>query len=158
MAAERAAMDATDPTGGKDPDPSGVGGDHGRRHGRRRPPAVGDGRCQARPGGLPDGSGRRGRERLDGRVVQPDEQASGVDRDGRRDRAGRADRGLRSPRDGQVLGERQPVADQRRFEGDDRPALGERGRDLGADVESVGEHQSSGSSARGVESWRAAAR
>ena len=65
---------------------------------------------------------------------------------------------LRSPRDGQVLGVREPVADQRRFEGDDRTALGERGRDLGADVESVGEHQSSGSSARGVESWRAAAR
>ena len=91
-------------------------------------------------------------------VVQPDEHASGVDRDGRRDRAGRAHGGLRCRRDGQVLGVRQAVADQRRFEGDDRPALGERGRDLGADVESVGEHQSSGSSARGVDSWRAAAR
>ena len=141
LPAERAAMDATDPTGGKDPDPRGVGGDHRRRDGRRRPPAVGDGRCQARPGGLADGSGRGDRERLDGRLVQPDEHAPGVDRDGRRDGAGRAHGGLRSAGDGQVLRVRKPVADQGRFEGDDRPALGERGRDLGADVESVGEHR-----------------
>ena len=158
LPAERAAMDAADPAGRKHPDPRGMGGDHRRRDGRRRPPAIGDGRCQARPGGLADGPGRSDRERLDGRVVQPDEHPTGVDRDGRRDGAGRAHGGLRSPGDGQVLGVRQPVADQRRFEGDDRTALGERGRDLGADVESVGDHQSSGSSARGVDSWRAAAR
>ena len=38
----------------------------------------------------------------------------------------------------EVLRVRQAVADQRRFERDDRPALGQRGRDLRVDRESVG--------------------
>ncbi len=57
-------------------------------------------------------------------------------------------------------GIRQAVADQRGFERDDRPALGQRGRDLRVDRESVGEHRTdrvaavsaSGNSARGVDS------
>ena len=47
-----------------------------------------------------------------------------------------ADGGLRRPRHLEVLGVRQAVADQRRLEGDDGAARGERGGDLRGDVES----------------------
>ena len=77
--------------------------------------------------------GSRG-QRRERRIVEADEQAAVVDRDRRRDRAGRPDRGLRRRRDLDVLRIRQAVADQRGFQGDDRPALGEGGRDLGGDV------------------------
>ena len=67
-----------------------------------------------------------------------------------------------APGDLEVLRVRQAVADQRRFEGDDRPALRQRRRDLR--VRRRGGRgwsapvMPSDSSARGVVSWRAAAR
>ena len=75
--------------------------------------------------------GGRRRERLERRLVEPDQEPAGMDRDGRRDRPGRADRRLGRRRDLEVLRVRQAVADQRRFEGDDRPAGRQGGRDLG---------------------------
>ena len=88
---QRPAMDAADPAGREHPDPGRSGRDHRRRDGRRRPAAVGQRRRQAGPGGLADRAGRSGRERLERGIVQPDEQPAGMDRDRRRDGAGRAD-------------------------------------------------------------------
>ena len=85
--------------------------------------------------------GRCRGEREQGRLVEADQQPPAVDRDRRRDRAGRPDRRLGRGRDLDVLRVRQAVADQRRFERDDRPALGQGGRDVGAGVESVGAHR-----------------
>ena len=100
-------------------------------------------RCrQARARGLADRSRGRRRERIEGLLVEADQQPAGVDRDRRGDRARGADRRLGRPCDVEILRERQAVADQGQFEGDDRPARRQGGRDLGADVESVGEHRS----------------
>ena len=121
-----------------------------RRPARRRGSA-------ARPcGPSPRGRGQ-GHER---RLVQADEQSPAVDRDRRRDRAARPDGRLRGAGDLEVLRVRQAVADQGRFEGDDRPALRQGRRDLRVTTRRsrmVGPVMPSGSSARGVVSWRAAA-
>ena len=58
---------------------------------------------------------------------RPDQHPPVADRDRRRDRAARADGRLGRPGDRDVLGIRQAVADERRLEGDDRPARGEGG-------------------------------
>ena len=55
-----------------------------------------------------------------------------MDRDGRRDRAALADRGLGRARDLEVLRIRQAVADERRLEGDDRAAVGSAAATSGA--------------------------
>ena len=120
---ERAAVDAADAAGREDPDAGGLGRDHRRRDRRRGPAALGQRDGQARPGGLADRAGRGGRERLQGRLVQADEDAAVMDRDRRRDRATLADRRLRRARDLDVLRIRQAVADQGGFEGDDGRAV-----------------------------------
>ena len=101
------------------------------------PPA--ERRGEARSGRLAHRAGRCRGQREQRGLVEADEQPAVVDRHRRRDRPGRPDRSLRGGRDLEVLGIRQAVADQRRFERHDRPALGQRGRDLGIDGESVGE-------------------
>ena len=82
-AGERAAVDAADPACGEHADPGRVGGDHRRGDGRRRPAAAGEGRGEARPGGLPDGPGRCGGQCLELSLIEPDEQPPVVDRHGR---------------------------------------------------------------------------
>ena len=134
---QRPAMDAADPAGREDPD--------ARRHApgsssprpssppnrRRRNAAASVGRAALRT----EPAGRR-RERLRARFVQADQDPAGVDRDGRGDGAGLADRRLGRMRDLEVLRVRQAVADERRLEGHDGAAVGERARDLGRDLRS----------------------
>ena len=140
--AQRPAMDAADAARREDADPGRRGGDHRGRHRRRRPAALGQRHREARPGGLADRAGRGRRERLERRRIQPDEEPPVVDRDGRRDGAiGLADGGLGCRGDLEVLRVRQAVADERRFERDDRPALGQRGGDLGRDDQAAGERR-----------------
>ena len=137
---ERAAMDAADAAGREHPDPGRGRGDHRGRHRRRRPAALGQRDREARAGGLAHRAGRGRRQRLEGRRVQPDEQSAVADRHGRRHGAGRLAHGrLRGRRDLEVLRVRQAVADQRRLERDDRPALGQRRGDLGRDDEPIGD-------------------
>ena len=114
-----AAVDAADPAGGEDADARRMGGDHRRRDGRGRP-AGRQRRGQARPGGLADRTGRRRRRapRAQHRRARPGSGRRGS----RRWPAPRPTPGRRppTPRDLEVLGIRQAVADERRFEGDDR--------------------------------------
>ena len=132
-------VDATDPAGREDRDPGRVGGDHRGRDRGGRPAAAGERRREARPGRLAHRTcGGRGQSR-EGGIVEADEQAAFVDRDRRRDRAGRPDRGLGRLGDLDVLRVRQAVADQSGFEGDHRPALGQGRRDFGVDGEAVEE-------------------
>ena len=136
---QRAAVHAADPAGREDPDPGRMGRDHRRGHRRRGPAALGQGHGKARTGGLADRSGGRRRERLERRRVQAHEQRPVADRDGGRHGAvGLAHGRLGRRRDLEVLRVRQPVADERRLERDDGPALGERGGDLGGDDQPVG--------------------
>ena len=140
-ARECPAMDPADAARREDRDAGRVRGDHRRRHGRRRPAAIGQGRRETRSRRLPDRPvGRRG-EREKRRLVQADQEPAAVDRDRRGDGAGRPDRRLGRRRHLEVLRVRQAVADERRFERDDRPAVGQGGRDLGSDVEQVGVHR-----------------
>ena len=111
------------------------------RGSRRRAPRSSSRTPSSRPSrprpGPPPGSGRaalrteparRGRQRLERVRVQPDEQRPVADRDRRRHRAvGLAHGRLRRRRDLEVLRIRQAVADERRLERDDRPAVA-RGR------------------------------
>ena len=120
------AMDAADPAGREHPDPRRVGRDHRRPDGRGRPAARGERGGEARSGDLADRAGGRRGERLEVRVRQADEEPSVADRDGRRDGPGRADGRLRRAGDLDVLRIRQAVADERRLEGHDRPAVDER--------------------------------
>ena len=136
---ERAAVDATDPAGREDRDPGRVRRDHRGRDRRGRPTAAGQRRRQARPGRLAHRAGGCRGEGEQGGLVEADEQPPAMDRDRRRDRPGRPDRRLGGRRDLEVLRIRQAVADQRGFERHDGPALGQRGRDLRVDRESVGE-------------------
>ena len=163
--AEGAAMDAADPAGREDRDPGGVGRDHRGRDGRRRPAAVGQRGGEARPRRLADRARRRRGQRLEGRLVQADQQPPAVDRHGGRDRAARPDRRFRGAGDLEVLGVRQAVADQGGLEGDDRPALGQGRRDLRRSddarrVARIVDGRSSRATARAAASvsWRAAAR
>ena len=118
---ERAAVDAADPARREDPDPGRVGRDHRRRDRGGRPAAFGERDGQARPGGLADRCRpARSRARAAQPRIQADEDPAVMDRDGRRDRAALADRGLRRARDLDVLRIRQAVADQGGLEGDDR--------------------------------------
>ena len=64
-----------------------------------------------------------------------------MDGDGRRGRPAVADRGLGRPGHLEIGRVRQAVADQGRLERDDRPAVGERGRDIGGDDEAIGKHR-----------------
>ena len=57
---------------------------------------------------------------VEGVVVEPDPHDTGDDRDGRRDGAGAPHRLLDLPRDREVVGAGQAVADDRRLEGDHR--------------------------------------
>ena len=138
---ERAAMDATDPAGREDRDPGRVRRDHRGRDRGGRPTPAGQRSRQARPGRLAHRAGGCRGEGEQGGLVETDEQSPAVDRDRRRDRPGRPDRRLGGRRDLEVLRIRQAVADQRGFQRHDRPALGQRGRDLRVDRESVGEHR-----------------
>ena len=140
-----AAVDAADPAGGEDPDPGGVRAiivaetvvaaqpPSASAIARlwREPPC---GRC--RPGPWPVPRGRR-RPGLRGRAR----------RGSRRWRAPRPTLPhgrLRRARDFHVLGVRQAVADQRRFEGDDGAAVAQGVGDLGCDGETVGAEHGGG--------------
>ena len=158
-----AAMDAADPARREDRDPGGVRRDHRGRDGRGRPAAVGQRGGEARPRGLADRAGGRRRQGLE-RRPRPARRAAA--RRGSRPWPGpRRPPGPPPPRrrrDLEVLRVRQAVADQGRFEGDDRPALGQGRRDLrvherGGRAMRRRRLMPSDSSARGVVSWRAAA-
>ena len=125
-------MDAADPAGREHRDPRGVRRDHRRRHRRGRPAAARERRRQARPRGLAHRPAGAVASAGSAAVVEPDEQPPVVDRHGRR-APRRASRTAASEarRDLEVLRVRQAVADQGRFEGDDRPALGQGGRGVG---------------------------
>ena len=123
---ERAPVHAPDAARGEHPDPGRERGDHRGRDGGRGPAAASQGDPEARPRGLEHRAGRRRRERLERRRIEAHEQSTIPDRDRRRHRAGRgSDRGLGRRRDLEVLRVRQAVADERRFERDDRAALGQ---------------------------------
>ena len=135
-------MNTTDAAGREHPDPRSVRGDHRRRHRRRRPASVGECRRQARPRCLTDGT-RWGRgEREQGDLVEADEQTAAMDRHGRGHGARVADGGLGRLRDLDVLGIREAVTDERRFEGDDGAPHRESTGDLGADDQSIRDHRS----------------
>ncbi len=72
-------------------------------------------------------------------ATQPDQQPALVHGHRRRDGATLADRGLGGTGDVEVLGVRQPVADEGRLEGDHGAALGQGGLDLGGDEQARAE-------------------
>ena len=118
-------MDAADAARREDRDPGGRSRDHRRRDGRRRPAALGQGDREARACRLPDRARGRRRERLEGRR-RPARRAAA--RRARRPSPGRHPAVSRTAAseaagDLEVLRIRQAVADERRFERDDRPAL-----------------------------------
>ena len=127
--AERTAMDAADPAGREDGDPGGVGRDHRRRDRRRGPAAGGEGRRQARSSRLPNRARRGGRQCLERAGVKPDQDSAFVDGNRGWHGSGRTHSGLRGCGDLEVLRIGQTMADQGRFEGDDRSARGECGGD-----------------------------
>jgi hypothetical protein len=124
-------VDAADAARREDVDPRCTGRDHRRRHGRCRPAARGERGGERRAGRLPDRAlGRRG-ERDEVALREAHEQLPVPDRHGGRHRARLAHGRLGRRRDLEVRREREAVADQRRLEGDDRPAAGDRVGDLG---------------------------
>jgi hypothetical protein len=125
-------MDAADPAGREDADAGRRRGDHRCRDGRGRPAVGRERRRQVRPGGLHDRAGGRLRERFEVGLAKPDVDPAGADRDRRGRRPGLDHRGLGRAGDLEILGIRQAVADQRRLEGDDRPAVAKSGRDAGS--------------------------
>ena len=169
-AAQRAAMDAADAARREDRDAGRVRRDHRRRDGRRRPAAVGECRRETRPGGLPDRSRRCRGQGGERGLVQADEQPPAADRDRRGDGPGRANRRLGRGRDLEVLRVRQAVADERRFERDHGPALGQGRGHLGLSNRRAGRYASvsvgvrprrlsrAAVPVRGEVSWRAAVR
>ena len=84
---------------------------------------LGRAALSTRPGG-------RRRERLERRVVEPDEQPAVADGHGRRHRPGRRTAASEAGATSRFARVRQAVADQRRLERDDGPPGRERGRDL----------------------------
>ena len=129
--------------------PAANGGDHRGRHRRGRPPAFGEGDSQAGARGLPNGPGRGCCQRLKGPGVEPDQQPPVADRDRGRHGARRlADGGLGGRGHLEILRIGQSVADQRRLERDDGPALGESPGDLRRDDQSVGDRGRDGHTGR----------
>ncbi len=137
-AAQRAAVDSADATGREHFDADGVRCDHRRSDRRRSPATAGDRRAQVRPGHLGDRApGRRG-QRFQLVPRQPDHHAPGVDRHGRGHGTRLPHRVLRRGRHLHVLRVGQAVADERRLEGDDGPAVAQGVGDLGGDGKTVG--------------------
>ncbi|CAB4701084.1 unannotated protein [freshwater metagenome] len=100
-------------------------------------------------------------EQLEARLVETDARAAAEHRDGRRHGAVLADDALDLDRHGDVLRIGHAVADDRALEGDDRTALGERGRDLVLELEQgVRGHGAPSLSARSARtvSWLATVR
>ena len=81
------------------------------------------------------------RQLLELRRREANEDASVVERHGGRHGPAGADRLFRAARGGQVVGIRQPVGDERRFEHHHGAAVGQGGGDLGGRLEQVGVHQ-----------------
>ena len=126
-----AAVDAADAAGGEDLDAGEAGADHRGGDGGGAGPALaeGDGEVGARE--LADVGG--GGEALEPVGLEADMDAALHHRDGGGDGAGGGDLGLDGARGREVLGMRHAVGDDRRFEGDERPAggdgLGDGGRE-----------------------------
>ena len=100
--------------------------------------AAGDRGAQVPPRDLVDRAPLGRRQAFELVAGQPDQELALVQRDRGRDRAGRPDRRLGCGRDLDVLGVRQPVADERGLEGDDGAAVPQRVGDLWGDGEMLG--------------------
>ena len=162
--AERAAVDAADPARRED------AGSPRRAAAiivadtvvAAQPPAA-SAAAEARPGRLADGPGGAVPRASRSSSARPDQEPPVADGHGGRHGAALADRRLRRAGDLEVLRVRQAVADQRRFERDDRAPGGQRVRDLRRDGQTIGDgidrwSQPSSAPGRGAASWRAAAR
>ncbi len=133
------AVNAADASGGEDGDSGQVRRAHGGTHRGRRERAHRQERAEVARSGLGHALLRIGQE-FEQRPRGAHHQLALADDDGRRNSARLPHRLLRRDRRLQVVGHRQTLGDERRFERHDRPAGTERCADLVGDGEPVATH------------------